>query len=92
MIRLPAVAGRFYPDDPGRLCAAVDSLLASGNEGKKIRARACLVPHAGYVYSGQVAGEVYRRMEIPGRVILLGPRHFPRGAAFAILSLSLIHI
>jgi AmmeMemoRadiSam system protein B len=86
MIRLPAVAGRFYPDDPERLRAAVDSLLASGGDEKKIRAIACLVPHAGYVYSGQVAGEVYRRMEIPGRVILVGPRHFPRGAPFAILS------
>jgi AmmeMemoRadiSam system protein B len=86
MIRLPAVAGRFYPDDPGRLRAAVDSFLASGGEEKKIRARACLVPHAGYVYSGHVAGEVYRRMEIPAHVILIGPRHFPRGAAFAILS------
>src|ERR1700733_10464241 len=86
MIRLPAVAGRFYPDDPDRLCAAVDSFLVSGSEEKKIRARACLVPHAGYVYSAIVAGDVYRRMEIPGRVILIGPRHFPRGAALAILS------
>lgn len=85
MIRLAAVAGRFYPDDPGRLCAAVDSLLGGGQE-KKIRVRACLVPHAGYIYSGSVAGDVYRRMEIPTRVILVGPRHFPRGAPFAILS------
>src|ERR1700688_3406239 len=86
MIRLPAVAGRFYPDDPGRLRAAVDSFLAMGGEEKKIRARACLVPHAGYIYSGNVAGEVYRRMEIPARVVLLGPRHFRRGAPLAILS------
>jgi AmmeMemoRadiSam system protein B len=85
MIRLPAVAGRFYPDDPGRLRAAVDSFLASKTE-KKLRVRACLVPHAGYIYSGSVAGEVYRRIEIPQRVILLGPRHFPRGASLAILS------
>jgi AmmeMemoRadiSam system protein B len=85
MIRPPAVAGRFYPDDPGRLRAAVDSFLAGGEE-QKIRARACMVPHAGYVYSGAVAGEVYRRLEIPARVILLGPRHFPRGASLAILS------
>jgi len=85
MIRLPAVAGRFYPDDPDRLRAAVDSFLADGEE-KKIHARACLVPHAGYIYSGSVAGEVYRRLEIPARVILLGPRHFPRGAPLAILS------
>jgi AmmeMemoRadiSam system protein B len=38
------------------------------------------------MYSGGVAGEVYRRLEIPRRVILLGPRHFPRGASLAILS------
>jgi MEMO1 family protein len=44
------------------------------------------VPHAGYIYSGRVAGEVYQRMEIPSRVILLGPRHYPRGAPMAILS------
>ncbi len=71
---------------PDRLRAAVDSFLAGGSAEKKIRARACLVPHAGYVYSGAVAGEVYRRIEIPGRVILVGPRHFPRGGALAILS------
>ncbi len=90
MIRPPAVAGRFYPDDPARLREALDSLLApSPHEkeiSKKIAARACLVPHAGYIYSGAVAGEVFRRIEIPARVILIGPRHFPRGAPLAILS------
>jgi hypothetical protein len=86
MIRPPAVAGRFYPDDPGRLRAAVYSFLAGGSKEKKIRARACLVPHAGYIYSGSVAGAVYQRIEIPPRVILVGPRHFPRGAPLAILS------
>ena len=86
MIRLPAVAGRFYPDDPNHLSADVDAFLAGGVEEKKFRARGCLVPHAGYIYSGSVAGEVYRRLDIPRRVILLGPRHFPRGAPLAILS------
>jgi AmmeMemoRadiSam system protein B len=64
----------------------VDSFLASGAAKKKIRARACLVPHAGYIYSGAVAGEVYGHIEIPARVILLGPRHYPHGASLAILS------
>ena len=86
MIRPPAVAGRFYPNEPARLNEELDSLLATGTHVQKIRAQACLVPHAGYKYSGQVAGAVYGRMEIPARVILLGPRHFPRGASFAILS------
>lgn len=86
MIRFPAVAGRFYPDEPARLREAVDSFLASAAQDKKITARACLVPHAGYKFSGRIAGEVFRRIEIPARVILIGPRHFPRGASLAILS------
>ena len=86
MIRPPAVAGRFYPKDPEVLGVEIDLLLASGTQQQKIRAQACLVPHAGYRFSGEVAGEVYSRIEIPARVILLGPRHFPRGASFAILS------
>jgi AmmeMemoRadiSam system protein B len=86
MIRLPAVSGRFYPSDPAQLNQQIDSYLASGIHGSKIRAPACMVPHAGYKYSGHVAGAVYSRLEIPDRVILVGPRHFPRGASFAILS------
>src|ERR1017187_1077323 len=46
----------------------------------------CLVPHAGYVFSGGVAGAVYARIKIPKRVIILGPRHRPGGANFAINS------
>jgi AmmeMemoRadiSam system protein B len=86
MIRQPAVAGRFYPDEPTRLDEELDTFLAARPPAEKIFARACLAPHAGYKYSGHVAGAVYSRMEIPARVILLGPRHFPRGAPFAILS------
>jgi len=86
MIRPPAVAGKFYPREPAQLREAVDSLLSPALSEKKIACRACLVPHAGYIYSGQVAADVYGRIEIPPRVILVGPRHFPRGAALAILS------
>jgi MEMO1 family protein len=86
MIRPPAVAGRFYPDDPARLRSAVDSFLGPAGGEKKVPALACIVPHAGYVYSGSVAGEVYRRIDFPERMILVGPRHFPRGAPLAILS------
>ncbi|MBZ5641710.1 MAG: AmmeMemoRadiSam system protein B [Acidobacteriia bacterium] len=90
MIRPPAVAGRFYPGEPARLLETVDSLLAPSSSEKKddqkISAIACMVPHAGYTYSGAVAAEVFRRIEIPARVILIGPRHYPRGAPMAILS------
>jgi AmmeMemoRadiSam system protein B len=86
MIRLPAVAGRFYPDNPSRLRSDLASFLLQNPQEKKIQAIACVVPHAGYMYSGSVAGEVYGCLEIPRRVILIGPRHYPQGADLAIIS------
>ena len=87
MIRPAAVAGRFYPSDPGELNRQVDEFLhGAGSAAAKSRALGCVVPHAGYIYSGQVAGAVYAALEIPPRCILLGPRHYPQGQPLAILS------
>jgi AmmeMemoRadiSam system protein B len=86
MIRPPAVAGRFYPDRPVELTTQVESFCAGVAASERRKAIACMVPHAGYRYSGHVAGAVYPRLELPHRFILLGPRHFPRGEAQAILS------
>ncbi len=84
MIRPAAVAGRFYPSEPQELARQVAEFAPAG--GEKIAARGCVVPHAGYMYSGHVAGAVYSALKIPSRCILLGPRHYPRGEAMAILS------
>jgi len=54
--------------------------------GENITALGCVVPHAGYIYSGHVAGAVYSSLQIPHRCILLGPRHYPRGESLAILT------
>ena len=86
MIRLPAVAGRFYPADAGELTRQIETLIGSTPPGEKLRARACLVPHAGYMYSGHVAGAVYGKLELPRRFIILGPRHYPQGEPLAIIS------
>ncbi len=86
MIRLPAVAGRFYPADVAELTRHIATLAGAPAEGEKLRARACLVPHAGYVYSGHVAGAVYAKLALPKRYIILGPRHYPQGEPLAILS------
>jgi AmmeMemoRadiSam system protein B len=91
LIRSPAVAGSFYPADRPQLEQQVDSFLASPSEVSSRRAIACLVPHAGYIYSGHVAGALYARLELPARLILLGPRHYPRGAEMAILSEGVWH-
>lgn len=85
MLRPPAVAGRFYPGDSATLARVVDGFCADP-AATKIAALACVVPHAGYIYSGGVAGAVYARLQLPRRFILLGPRHFPIGAPLAILS------
>jgi AmmeMemoRadiSam system protein B len=84
MIRPPAVSGRFYPSDEKKLALEIEKYTSSAN--KKSFARGCVVPHAGYLYSGHVAGAVYSEIEIPARCILLGPRHFPGGEAMAIIS------
>jgi len=86
MLRLPAVAGQFYPANPQELANLVRRFTQQSPQKNKERVKACLVPHAGYVYSGSVAGAVLAGIEIPRRVIVLGVRHFPRGENAAILS------
>ena len=83
----PAVAGSWYPDDPTVLARKVEGYLAgeSGSEEARGRVVALIEPHAGYVYSGAVAGQGFRlvRGRNYTRVILLGPSHYVRyrGAA-----------
>ncbi len=77
VVRAPAVAGRFYPDEPGLLSEMVREHL--GPEQERKRALGVVCPHAGFKYSGSVAGAVYSRVEIPQTVVLLGPNHSGMG-------------
>ncbi len=77
--RPPAVAGLFYPGDPGALASAVDQLLADARSEQATQPKALIVPHAGYVYSGATAATAYATLapwaKTIRRVILLGPTH-----------------
>jgi AmmeMemoRadiSam system protein B len=84
MVRKPAVAGRFYPADQKTLAAEVARHL--GEIRGQIQARGAVVPHAGYMYSGHVAGAVYSQIKIPGKIIILCPNHTGLGASLAIMS------
>lgn len=86
MLRLPAVAGRFYPADPKELTSVIRNFSQPDAQQFAISAKACLVPHAGYMYSGHVAGAVFARVALPKKIIVLGVRHYPRGEPAAILS------
>ena len=80
--RPPAVAGLFYPAEPARLRADVESMLAGARadaDAAPTPPAALIVPHAGYVYSGPTAALAWARAEsLRGRVrrvVLLGPAH-----------------
>lgn len=83
VVREPAVAGRFYPANPERLREDIASCLPCADS--RVRAIGCMVPHAGYIYSGKVAGAVFSRLEIPPSCIVLGPNHTGRGHPFAVM-------
>jgi hypothetical protein len=86
--RSPAVAGIFYPADPGVLASAVNGLLRNANAECGGRIKALIAPHAGFVYSGPIAANAYHALgpvaDDIRRVVLLGPAHrVPlRGMAF----------
>jgi hypothetical protein len=82
-IRRPAVAGSFYPADADRLMAEIEEYLAGGT-GEPESALGAISPHAGYYYSGHVAGAVFSSLEVPDSVILLGPNHRAMGARAAL--------
>ncbi len=84
MLRSPAVAGHFYKASPEALRKQVEGFLISG--AIKRRAIGIVVPHAGLIYSGAVAGAVYSSIEIPDTLVLIGPNHTGLGAAVSLMA------
>jgi MEMO1 family protein len=79
-VRPPACAGRFYPADPAELREMVMSCLRHARPAAASSPKAVIAPHAGYAYSGPVAGSAYQGWRGAGprirRVILVGPAHY----------------
>jgi len=82
MKRQPAVAGQFYPGNREQLAREMTGLIPAS--AVKKHAFGIIAPHAGYIYSGAIAGKVYGAIEIPAAVLVLGPNHHGRGAAAAL--------
>jgi MEMO1 family protein len=84
MDRHPAVAHRFYPGEPGELQKMLAALIPAVTRPEP--ALAVIMPHAGYVYSGKVAGETVAGVAVPEAVIILGPNHHGMGAPAALMA------
>jgi len=96
-IRTPAVAGRFYPgrrdellrevreySTPAKTAQVETSSTAAG--AARVSAIGCVAPHAGYIYSGHVAGAVYSRLEVPEHCVILCPNHTGRGVPLSVMA------
>jgi AmmeMemoRadiSam system protein B len=81
-LRQPAVAGRFYPGTEQELKREVTGYLSTDHDPE--RAVGAVMPHAGYIYSGSVAGETTAAITIPREVIVLGPNHTGLGASVSV--------
>ncbi len=86
-LRHPAVAGRFYPGRAGELREEAQSYLSQSNLQTQppVRAVGCIAPHAGYMYSGHVAGAVFARIEIPRHCVVLCPNHTGMGVPLSLM-------
>ena len=83
-MRSAVVSDRFYPGSPSALNTLLSQLMPVIPEADKQEALAIICPHAGYIYSGSVAGETVARVRVPETVVILGPNHHGRGAPLAL--------
>ena len=77
MERNPAVAGQFYPGSAKDIEAMIGKFVNA--DAQKRDCIATVAPHAGYVYSGRIAGVTYSQVKIPSRVVIVAPNHTGRG-------------
>lgn len=82
MLRQPAVAGQFYSGERDRLRKDLAALMTCQEDQE--RAIGVVSPHAGYIYSGAVAGALFSVIRIPRTVVILGPNHHGVGARAAL--------
>jgi AmmeMemoRadiSam system protein B len=83
MLRKAVFAGDWYPEDPRRLRAALESYI--GEPAREEDVVGVVAPHAGYMYSGHVAGAVFSQVRIPGSVVVLCVNHRGLGARAALM-------
>lgn len=84
MIRNPVVAGQFYPESPDRLRTMIQGIV--DEKAAKADVIGLVSPHAGYVYSGPVAGAVISRVKFKDTFVIIGPNHTGMGKPLSIMT------
>ncbi|MDP8259696.1 MAG: AmmeMemoRadiSam system protein B [Candidatus Gygaella obscura] len=84
IVRYPVVAGKFYPGEKDKLSSMLKDLVTDSNQKKDCLG--CILPHAGYVYSGKVAGKTISEVEIKNTCIIIGPNHTGMGKKFSVFA------
>jgi len=84
VLREPAVAGQFYPDSPSQLRSMLESFIDKNAEKEEVVG--LVIPHAGYIYSGAVAGAAISRVRFKDTFIVIGPNHTGYGKPFSIMA------
>jgi len=84
VIRNPVVAGQFYPARASALKATIETMVAE--RAKREEVIGLISPHAGYIYSGAVAGATISRIRFKDTFIILGPNHTGMGKPFSIMT------
>lgn len=84
MIRNPVVAGQFYPGSPDQLKSVIEALI--DKNAAKEDVVGLLMPHAGYIYSGAVAGATISRVRFKDTFIIMGPNHTGSGQPLSIMT------
>lgn len=82
MLRQPAVAGQFYSGEQVRLRKDLEAYIVRAEEPERVIG--VVSPHAGYIYSGAVAGALFGAVRVPRTVVILGPNHHGVGARAAL--------
>ena len=84
MIRNPVVAGQFYPASPDQLKSMIESMVDETAIKEDIIG--LVSPHAGYIYSGPVAGAVLSKTKFKDTFIIMGPNHNGMGKPLSIMT------
>lgn len=84
MIRYPVVAGQFYPELPRQLKTTIERLI--DKKARKVEVIGLISPHAGYIYSGTIAGAVVSSIKFKDTFVIMGPNHTGEGRPFSIMA------